>query len=104
MMDEQSADYWASAVDWSIRTGRPNPGLCREKLDIKGLQPFKNNPKPMRTRIRGRGPRVPMNMASGRLLPILKKLLAEDNNRKKLAEKYEFMLSLDIAVPRLHDV
>jgi hypothetical protein len=45
-----------------------------------------------------------MNIAYGRLLPILKKLLAEDNNRKKLAEKYEFMLSLDIAVTRLHDV
>jgi hypothetical protein len=35
-----------------------------------------------------------MNMASSRLLPVLRKLLAEDENRKKLAaEKYEFMRS-----------
>jgi AIPR protein len=38
-----------------------------------------------------------MNMASSRLLPILRKLLAEDDNRKKLAaEKYEFMRSVPV--------
>lgn len=38
-----------------------------------------------------------MNMASGRLLPVLRKLLGEDENRKKLAaEKYEFMRSVPV--------
>jgi hypothetical protein len=55
--------------------GRPNPGLFREKLDIKGLQLFKNNPKPERIRIRGRWPRVPYGHGVRSLVANLKKAI-----------------------------
>jgi hypothetical protein len=95
MMDEQSAGYWASARDWSIRTVVPIP-VCIEKNSISKAYNFlKIIPNPCEFASEDEGRECPMNMASGCLLPILKKLLAKDEDRKKLAEKYELMLSLD---------
>jgi hypothetical protein len=62
--------------------GHPNPGFYREKLDINGLQLFRNNPKPVRNRIRERGPRMPYEHGVRSLVTNLKKLLAEDEPEK----------------------
>jgi hypothetical protein len=83
MMDEQSAGYLCGGIG---RFGRSSQSsLYREKLDIKGLQLFENNPKPVRIRIRGRGPRVPYE--HGVRPPIVKKALGKRREPEKAGGK-----------------
>jgi hypothetical protein len=84
MMDQQSADYWASAGDWSILTVIPIP-VCIERNSISMAYNFSEIiPNPCEIASEDEGRECLMDMASGRLCKFFKKPFAEDENRKKL--------------------